>query len=75
MVAAVSRNQSCSQRSTRNTPRSRRRYRLTVIHGTGSLAPNQRPVLAALGFKAVLGGTLATLMTAALAGAFYGMVK
>jgi concentrative nucleoside transporter, CNT family len=45
------------------------------LGGTGSLAPNQRPVLAALGFKAVLGGTLATLMTAALAGAFYGMVK
>jgi len=44
------------------------------LGGTGGIAPNQRPVLAALGFKAVLGGTLATLMTAALAGAFYGMV-
>ena len=41
------------------------------LGGTGSLAPTQRPTIAALGFKAVLGGTLATLMTATLAGAFF----
>jgi CNT family concentrative nucleoside transporter len=44
------------------------------LGGTGSLAPNQRPTLAALGFKAVLGGTLTTLMTATLAGALYSFV-
>jgi concentrative nucleoside transporter, CNT family len=41
------------------------------LGGTGGIAPNQRPVIAAFGFKAVLAGTLATLMTAAVAGAFY----
>lgn len=45
------------------------------LGGTGSLAPNQRPTLAALGFKAVLGGTLTTLMTATLAGALFSFVK
>ena len=45
------------------------------LGGTGSLAPNQRPTLAALGFKAVLGGTVTTLITATLAGALYGWVK
>ena len=44
------------------------------LGGTGSLAPNQRPTLAALGFKAVLGGTVTTLITATLAGALYGWV-
>ena len=44
------------------------------LGGTGSIAPGQRPTIAALGFKAVLGGTMATLMTASLAGAFYSWV-
>ena len=35
---------------------------------TGGLAPNQRPVLARLGLKALLAGSLANLMSAALAG-------
>ena len=35
---------------------------------TGGLAPNQRPVIARLGFKALAAGTLANLMSAALAG-------
>lgn len=34
----------------------------------GSLAPNQRPVIAKLGIRALLAGTLANLMSAALAG-------
>jgi concentrative nucleoside transporter, CNT family len=35
---------------------------------TGSLAPNQRPVIARLGIKALVAGSLANLMSAALAG-------
>jgi CNT family concentrative nucleoside transporter len=35
---------------------------------TGGLAPNQRPVIAKLGIRALLGGSLANLMSAALAG-------
>jgi CNT family concentrative nucleoside transporter len=35
---------------------------------TGGLAPNQRPVIAKLGIRAVLAGSLANLMSAALAG-------
>ena len=34
----------------------------------GNLAPNQRPVIARLGLRALLGGSLANLMSAALAG-------
>jgi len=34
----------------------------------GNLAPNQRPVIARLGLKALLAGSLANLMSAALAG-------
>jgi CNT family concentrative nucleoside transporter len=34
----------------------------------GSLAPNQRPVIAKLGIKALIAGSLANLMSAALAG-------
>lgn len=41
------------------------------IGGIGTIAPNQRPTLAKLGLKALLGGTLACLMTAAVAGIFY----
>jgi CNT family concentrative nucleoside transporter len=35
---------------------------------TGGLAPNQRPVIARLGIKALIAGSLANLMSAALAG-------
>jgi len=35
---------------------------------TGSLAPNQRPTIARLGIRALLAGSLANLMSAALAG-------
>ncbi len=38
------------------------------LGGIGPLAPNQRPLIAELGVKAVLVGTLANLMTATLAG-------
>lgn len=40
---------------------------------TGSLAPNQRPVIARLGVKALAAGSLANLMSAALAGLFIGL--
>ncbi|QAY79466.1 NupC/NupG family nucleoside CNT transporter [Sphingosinicella sp. BN140058] len=39
---------------------------------TGSLAPNQRPVIARLGIKALIAGSLANLMSAALAGLLLG---
>ncbi|AEG47741.1 Na+ dependent nucleoside transporter domain protein [Sphingobium chlorophenolicum L-1] len=35
---------------------------------TGNLAPNQRPIIARLGLKALVAGSLANLMSAALAG-------
>jgi CNT family concentrative nucleoside transporter len=35
---------------------------------TGSLAPNQRPMIAKLGLRALAAGSLANLMSAALAG-------
>ncbi len=38
------------------------------IGGIGGLAPDRRPDLARFGMRAVLGGTLATLMTATIAG-------
>jgi len=41
------------------------------IGGISPIAPNQRKNLAELGLKAVLGGTLATLMTATLAGLLF----
>jgi CNT family concentrative nucleoside transporter len=37
---------------------------------TGSLAPNQKPMIAKLGIKALIAGSLANLMSAALAGLF-----
>jgi CNT family concentrative nucleoside transporter len=40
---------------------------------TGGLAPNQRPVIARLGLKALAAGSLANLMSAALAGLFLSM--
>ncbi|UAK25407.1 NupC/NupG family nucleoside CNT transporter [Sphingomonas nostoxanthinifaciens] len=39
---------------------------------TGGLAPNQRPLIAKLGIKALLAGSLANLMSAALAGMLVG---
>ena len=40
---------------------------------TGSLAPNQRPMIAKLGLKALAAGSLANLMSAALAGLFLSL--
>ena len=40
---------------------------------TGSLAPEQRPVIARLGFKALIAGSLCNLMSAALAGLFLSL--
>lgn len=41
------------------------------IGGIGALAPTRRSDLAALGIKALLGGTLASLLSATVAGLFY----
>ena len=41
------------------------------IGGLGPLAPSRKSDIAALGIKAVIGGSLATLMTATLAGLFF----
>ena len=41
---------------------------------TGSLAPNQKPVIAKLGLKALAAGSLSNLMSAALAGLFLHLV-
>ena len=41
------------------------------IGGIGPLAPERKPDLARLGIKAVIGGSLATLMTATLAGILF----
>jgi CNT family concentrative nucleoside transporter len=40
---------------------------------TGGLAPNQRPVIARLGMKALAAGSLSNLMSAALAGLFLSL--
>ena len=40
---------------------------------TGGLAPNQRPVIARLGVKALIAGSLSNLMSAALAGLFLAL--
>jgi len=42
------------------------------IGGIGSLAPNQRKTLSKFGMKAVLGGTLASLLSATIAGMILG---
>ena len=42
------------------------------IGGIGSLAPGQRKTLSAFGLKAVLGGTLASLLSATIAGMILG---
>jgi CNT family concentrative nucleoside transporter len=44
------------------------------IGGIGGLAPDRRPDLARLGLRAVLGGTLATMMTATIAGVLTTLV-
>ena len=41
------------------------------LGGIGGLAPTQRSALAALGLRALLGGTVATLRTASIAGMFH----
>lgn len=41
---------------------------------TGGLAPNQRPLIAKLGLKALLAGSLSNLMSAALAGLMLGLL-
>ena len=41
------------------------------IGGIGSLAPNKKGLLAKYGFKALIGGTLASLFTAVLVGMLY----
>jgi len=41
------------------------------IGGIGSLAPNQRKTLSEFGMKAVLGGTLASLLSATIVGVLY----
>jgi len=41
------------------------------IGGLGPLAPNKKSEIASLGIKAVIGGSLATLMTATLAGMLF----
>ncbi|MFZ1280585.1 MAG: nucleoside transporter C-terminal domain-containing protein, partial [Ignavibacteriaceae bacterium] len=41
------------------------------IGGLGPLAPNRKSDIAALGIKAVIGGTLTTLLTATLGGLFF----
>jgi len=41
-----------------------------VIGGLGAILPDRRPEIVALGMKALFGGTLATLMTAAVVGPF-----
>ena len=42
------------------------------LGGIGTLAPGQRPALASLAFRAMLGGTIACLLSASIAGMFFG---
>ncbi|MGL5243944.1 MAG: NupC/NupG family nucleoside CNT transporter [Sarcina sp.] len=41
------------------------------IGGIGGLAPEKKPIIAKLGFKALLGGTMATFLTATIAGVLF----
>ena len=41
------------------------------LGGIGTLAPTQRTTLAQLGLKAMIGGTIASLLTASIAGMFF----
>ncbi|MEM9015556.1 MAG: nucleoside transporter C-terminal domain-containing protein [Verrucomicrobiota bacterium] len=45
------------------------------IGGIGALAPERRGDLAELGFKAMIGGTIASLLTASIAGMFWVVVE
>ena len=42
------------------------------IGGIGSLAPNKRKILSELGIKALIGGALASLLSATIAGMLIG---
>ena len=42
------------------------------IGGIGSLAPGQRKILSQFGMKALLGGTIASLISATIAGMIIG---
>jgi CNT family concentrative nucleoside transporter len=42
------------------------------IGGIGSLAPGQRKTLSEFGIKALIGGTIASLLSATIAGAIIG---
>ena len=44
-----------------------------LLGGLGSIVPNRRKDVAKLGLRAVIGGTLANLMSAALAGLFFSL--
>lgn len=44
-----------------------------LIGGLGSIVPNRRADIARLGLRAVIGGTLANLMSATLAGLFFSL--
>lgn len=44
------------------------------IGGIGVLAPSKRSMIAKLGIKAVIAGSLATLLTASIAGLFFGLI-
>ncbi len=44
-----------------------------LISGIGSMAPSRRSDIARLGLKAVIGGTLANLMSATIAGFLIGL--
>ena len=39
-----------------------------IIGGVGGMAPSQKPILSAYGFRALLGATLVALMSAAMVG-------
>ncbi len=45
--------------------------RRTFVGGISAIAPSRRGDLAAVGVRALVGATLATLMTGALAGLYY----
>ena len=45
------------------------------LGGIGTLAPDRRSTLAELGLKAMIGGTIASLLTASIAGMFFNLVS
>ena len=42
-----------------------------MIGGLGSMAPERRPEIVALGLKSIIAGTIATCMTGAVVGILY----